>query len=368
MADKVGAIARHALSAGNEVSARSAFLRSAQYYDQTLFFILGTRTPEHEAALYRQMDQRWRAAPRPFNPPSEPVRISGNGATMPGYFLSAGLKAQRRTVIVTNGSDAQNVDVYAFGGAAAVERGWNALIFEGPGQGAMLFERKIPFRPDWENVISPIVDFLYDRRGVDTSRIALTGWSFGGALVIRAAAFETRLAAVCADPGYVSDWGAFPASLRGLLRKGATKQEVNAIWQHDVVPHLTPRDRFTLAKRSEIFGPQYLDAAREGRMLEDFWGFPHTVMRYQVADVAARVKVPTLVTKYEHDAFFPGQGQRLYDLLTCPKTLATFTEAEGASMHDAPLAPQRHNQVVFDWLQATMKVPAGLSRPTAALP
>jgi hypothetical protein len=59
-----------------------------------------------------------------------------------------------------NGSDAQNIDIYAFGGAAAIERDWTALIFEGPGQGSMLFERKIPFRPDWEKVITPIVDFL----------------------------------------------------------------------------------------------------------------------------------------------------------------------------------------------------------------
>lgn len=358
MGNRVSAIARNALSAGNQISARSAFLRSAQYYDQALFFILGTRRPDHEAALYRQMDQQWRAVARLFKPAFEPVHIPYRGTTMPGYFLSGG-EGRRPTVIITNGSDAQNIDVYAFGGAAAIERGWHALIYEGPGQGAMLFERKIPFLPDWEKVITPIVDFLYDRADVDRSRIALTGWSFGGALVTRAAAFEHRLAAVCADPGYVSDWDAFPASLRDLFRKGASRQEVNGIWQHAIVPHLTARNRFTLAKRSEIFGGQYLEAARQGRVFDDLWDFAHTVMRYQVADVAARVKIPMLVTQYEHDQFFPGQGRKLYDLLTGPKTLVTFTAAEGASLHDAPLAPQRRNQVVFDWLATTMKSPGG---------
>lgn len=61
---------------------------------------------------------------------------------MPGWLMKPDASnTPRPTIVVNNGSDAQNFDVYAFGGAAAVERGWNALIFEGPGQGSMLFER-----------------------------------------------------------------------------------------------------------------------------------------------------------------------------------------------------------------------------------
>ncbi|MBV8869113.1 MAG: hypothetical protein JOY65_06820, partial [Acetobacteraceae bacterium] len=88
----------------------------------------------------------------------------------------------------------------------------------------------------------------------------------------------------------------------------------------------------------------------------DLWSFGQTVMQYRVAQVAARVTAPMLVTQYEHDQFFPDGGQQLYDLLTCPKTLVAFTAAEGAAYHDGPLAPQRRNQVVFDWLDDTLKV------------
>ncbi len=353
----VGKIADDALAAGYRASARSAYLRSAQYYDQALFFVLGTSTPQNEANLYRLMQQQWNAATRLFDPPFQPVRIPYEHTFLPGYFLASKRGEGRRpTVIVMNGSDAQNIDVYAFGGAAAIERGWNALIFEGPGQGSTLFERKIPFRPDWEKVITPIVDFLSARPDVDPTRIALTGWSLGGALVTRAAAFEKRLAAVCADPGFVYTWDAYPASIRGIFAHGATEQQVNAIWRHDVIPALSPQDRFTLAKRSEIYGPQYLDAARAGQVFTDLWSFGQTVMQYQVAEVAARVTAPMFVTQYELDQFFPNGGHQLYELLTCPKTLVTFTAAEGAAYHDGPLAPQRRNQVLFDWLDATLKV------------
>jgi hypothetical protein len=79
-------------------------------------------------------------------------------------------RVRRPTVILNNGQDSQSVALYAYGGAAALERGYNALIFEGPGQGSMLFERQIPFRPDWEEVITPVVDCLLSHRDVDPSR------------------------------------------------------------------------------------------------------------------------------------------------------------------------------------------------------
>ena len=43
---------------------------------------------------------------------------------------------------------------------AACERGYNALTFDGPGQQSMLFDQGIPFRPDWEHVITPDRRFL----------------------------------------------------------------------------------------------------------------------------------------------------------------------------------------------------------------
>jgi len=45
------------------------------------------------------------------------------------------------------------------------------------------------------------VDVAVKLPGVDPEKIILVGWSFGGFLVARAAAFEPRAAAVIADPG-----------------------------------------------------------------------------------------------------------------------------------------------------------------------
>ena len=359
LAMRVSGLADAELKAGHTVSARSAYLRAATYWDLCLYFVLGTRARAQEADVYARMQDNWDRATQLFDPPFERVRIPYRGSWLPGYFLRpAGSHLVRPTVILNNGSDAQNVDLFAFGGAAALERGYNALIFEGPGQGSMLFEREIPYQPDWEQVVTPIVDWLSARPDVDRKRIAITGWSMCGASVIRAAAFEHRLAAVVADPGVLDVWQAWPESIRKLVAEGGSKAEVNHIWATEVIPHLSPATRFTLAKRSELFGRQFLLTARAGRTFTDLYDLAQALMRVNCEATARRVTSPTLVTSYQDDAFFGRHPQAgaVYARLPAqlPKRFHTFTVAEGAGYHDAPMAPQTRNQVVFDWLDDTL--------------
>jgi Esterase FrsA-like len=354
-AQRVARLADSELAAGHAVSACSAYLRAASYYDMCLFFVLGTSYRAHEARVYAAMQHSWNSAAELFDPPFEYVHIPYEDTWMPGYFLrpdDSGIA--RPTVILNNGSDAQNVDLYVFGGRAALERGYNALIFEGPGQGSMLFEREIFFRPDWEHVVTPIVDWLIARPEVDARRIAITGWSLCGESVIRAAAFEHRLAAVVADPGVLDVWGAYPKSLHKLFAHGASKARVNYEWNKYIVPSLHGMERFNVIKRAELFGRQYLEAGRAGRVYTDFYDLAEILMALNCRSTAPRVTSPTLVNYYQEDSFFHGpyQARRVYQLLPADlrKEFHTFTVAEGAEYHDAPMAPQTRNQVVFDWL------------------
>lgn len=54
--------------------------------------------------------------------------------------------------------------MWLFGAAAAVARGYNRLTFDGRGQGAALWQQKMPFRPDWEKVFTPVVDYALSRK------------------------------------------------------------------------------------------------------------------------------------------------------------------------------------------------------------
>jgi acetyl esterase/lipase len=224
----------------------------------------------------------------------------------------------------------------------------------------MLFERQVPFRYDWENVVTPVVDYLRSRADVDPGRVALSGSSLGGELVIRAAAFEHRLAAVVADPGFLSLWltwqTEFPPIAR-LFASGASKQEINTVWQQKVIPTLGTTGRYEVAKTSEGYGHQFLSAARARKVFTDMYDFGTTVMKFTVADAASKVTAPTLVTRYEDDTLVIPRAKQepvVYAALRAPKQFHLFTAAEGAQFHCAPMAPQTRNQVVYDWLDGVL--------------
>ena len=68
-----------------------------------------------------------------------------DGATLPGYLLRPDDSGTPRpTLIMTNGSDGAISDMWGCGAAGALARGWNAFVYDGPGQQSMLFERDTP--------------------------------------------------------------------------------------------------------------------------------------------------------------------------------------------------------------------------------
>jgi hypothetical protein len=333
------------------VTARDRYLRAAQYYNQALFWVLATSTPSAEAEVFTVKNDAWAHAAKRMDPVWEPLAVRYRGFDLPAWFLRApGASGRRPTLVMNNGSDGQTVDMLAQGGAAALARGWNVVVFEGPGQGRMLFERKVPFTPDWHEVVSSVVDATVKRGDVDTKRLALIGVSFGGLLVMRAVAFEHRFAAVVSDPGSVDTFRAFPESLQEIAA-GGTKDEVNGVWDQFVVPGVDPAQAFSLKKRLEIFSTAALEEARAGKVPSDWYDLSRRIQAFTLGDLAPKVATPTLVVDYDLETFYPGQPQELYDALPGKKDYAKFTVEEGAQYHDAPIGSQWHGEVVMDWLE-----------------
>ncbi|MFE1175689.1 alpha/beta hydrolase family protein [Streptomyces sp. NPDC058773] len=325
-------------------------LRAAQYYAQALFFVLGSDSPGSEEALYQAGRDSWDAFCERCDPVPATARIPYGKTPLPVWFFRPDDSGERRpTVILTNGSDGQNVDMWTYGVAAALQRGWNALVYDGPGQGHLLFVDQVVFTPRWETVVTPIVDWLSARKDVDTGRIALTGLSMAGDLAPRAAAFEHRIAALVAMPGVLSPWLGFPPEIRQILTPD--KAKTNEIWNKEVVPALSPPEAATLKKRFEPFSIPAMLAARQGKMFTDFWTPANLVRSLDITDVVSRIKMPTLVLDYDFEQFYPGQPRQLFEKLTSPKDYVKLTAATGAQLHCSPMAPQQHCEVVFDWLQ-----------------
>ncbi|MER6010096.1 alpha/beta hydrolase family protein [Streptomyces bluensis] len=70
--------------------------------------------------------------------------------------------------------------------AGALRRGYNVIAFDGPGQGSTVREQGLHFRPDWEAVVTPVVDFALTVPEAEAERLVLIGMSVGGYLAPRA--------------------------------------------------------------------------------------------------------------------------------------------------------------------------------------
>ena len=227
------------------------------------------------------------------------------------------------------------------GAAGATARGYDCLTFDGPGQGYALWKQGLHFRPDWEKVITPVVDFSLGRDTVDPERIALLGISQGGYWVPRAVAFEKRIAAAVADPGVVdvsTSWTAtLPKEMIDLLHSGQ-------------------KDAFDAAMAEGL--PQAMKAGLAFRMrpygLASTYDVFRAAMTYDLTDVTSRITCPMLITSPEGESFWPGQSEQLYDLLTGPKALVSFTREEGADLHCEPKAAGLRELRIFDWLDETL--------------
>jgi hypothetical protein len=241
---------------------------------------------------------------------------------------------------MNNGSDAPISSMWAFGGSGALVRGYNVLMFDGPGQQSMLFDRGVPFRHDWEAVITPIVDYLLGRDDVDRNKIALYGASQAGYWVPRALAFEHRIAAAVVDPGVVdvsTSWTShLPKSMMKLLAEGEREK--------------FDRDMELALKFSPDLARTWSFRARPYKT-EGYYDTIKAVLNYRLDNVASSIKTPLLITEPEGEQFWPGQSRKLAELTPSVSTLVPFTAAEGANLHCEPLARSLVDQRMFDWLE-----------------
>ena len=337
------AMAEESASGGHIESARQAFLWAQNFYDSAIYFADGTGDPKRMATAWQSMDDCWLKSIALFDPPVEQISIPYGGTALRGfYFRGRSSKEKRPLLILVNGSDGCALDMWTLGAAGATARGYDCLTFDGPGQGYALLKQGLYFRPDWEHVVTPVVDFALGRDGVDPKRIAIQGVSQGGYWVSRAVAFEKRIAAAIVDPGVVdvsASWTAtLPPPMLELLKAGR-KDEFDGY----MTQTLDAATRNSLLFRMRPYGvTSYYEAFK-------------ATMDYNLTGVIGRIECPVLITEPANEAFWPGQSRRLHDLLTCPRTLVPFSVSDGADLHCEPTAYGLRDLRVFNWLDKTLK-------------
>src|SRR5260221_10857420 len=285
------------------------------------------------------------AAAALLDTPVQAVSIPYEDTTLPAYlFLVDDSGAARPTIIYTSGYDSTREESYFVIAAAALRRGYNVLAFDGPGQGAALREQKLVIRPDWEAVITPVVDYALTRPEIAAGQIVLFGYSLGGYLVARAAAFDHRVAALILDDGIHDFHAAFAGSLPPFIGSWvADGRDDVAVPVLTMLTAVSTQLRWRLRNGMWVFGAgSFADLIRRAR-------------DYTLDGIAHQITAPTLIMDPENDRFLKGQPQLVQHALTgAPTTLVTLTSAEGAGEHTHAGALGRAHQVMFDWLATTL--------------
>jgi pimeloyl-ACP methyl ester carboxylesterase len=337
-ADRLCDLAVQCSAAGYRVSARNAFLRASNYYRSSYIFMFALPVDPRVVDAYDKQAEAFQKAAALSEPPIELLKIPYDNTTLPGYFIKPDVSdAPRKTLLCTGGYDGTCEELFFSMAVGALARGYNVLTFDGPGQGGALVRQKLPMRPDWENVVTPVVDYLLMRPDVDPARIALYGGSFGGYLAPRAAAFEHRLAACIADAALFD-----PAA---LITRMFPPEITSALARNDVAvlePFFSkmqedPTQRFIFERGMWVHGATTP------------WEYFKMFQAYSLVSVARNIECPTFVDEAENDRR-RGGGRDLYDALRCPREYVLFAESEGAGEHCEAGARQVFFQKVFDWL------------------
>jgi len=330
--------------AGHDLTASQAYLRASTYYRASLH-----RHPDPFAEEVAKMSQQAVDAFDQFltlsNYPCEAVRIPyQDDITLPGYLCITTSNTLAPTIIFNEGKDGWAQDG-KFVVDEAIQRGYNVLLWDGPGMGQTIRLQGLPFRHDWENVLTPVIDYLETISEVDSNNLVLISMSLGGFLGPRATVFEHRLKAQIPNAG-VMNW--------------------YRIYQ-DFVNQIDP----TLLSLLDT-DPDAFDSVFEKYMaFSDFlsWGLidsmwhhgvskPSELMKelqlYNIEGMVQNITTATLVIDAEAEE--RGQALELYEALpdSTPKEYIKFTAEEAAQFHVQPGATAIMTMRMFNWLDEVL--------------
>lgn len=331
--------ATEARLAGRRGTAEWGLLTAADFYAHAQDAADGLPDPAVGLAAFTDHRRCWEAMIDAAEGRHQRVAVPYEDTQLPGFLLRPDDSGHSRpTLVLTNGSDGALSTLVGCGAAEALARGWNAFLYDGPGQQSMLFDHGVPFRPDWEAVLTPVVDTLVERPDVDADALTAYGISQAGFWLPRALAFEQRFVAAVADPGVVdvsTSWNAYlPDVLLDLLRAGHRETFDGYLSQLGSDPAAAR----TFAFRARPYG------------ITDPYDLYTELARYHLRDVAGRIRTPLLINDPVDEQFWPGQSQELSTLLAGDRELASFTREQGANMHCQPLGRALTNRVMIDWL------------------
>jgi pimeloyl-ACP methyl ester carboxylesterase len=323
----VEAQARSAQDQGDAEAARRAFLRACTYYRAPLF-MMDPKDPGFREN-WRKQRACFRAAMPLFSFTIETIEIPYQGKQLQGYAWKVrGGDQARPTILVVGGMETFAEDCYFMNGTYPLERGYNVITVDLPGQGINP-DQGLFLEARMGEPVSMLIDYALGRPDVDPQRLALFGFSWGGHIVLQGAQDEPRLKALIANPPMPDVFKAARAQQSGHSRSD-------------------PVNKLIFEQLAWRFGLQLTAIVR--RLVKAF-----QYLRHGKAD-CTRIQCPALLMAGAGEAKITLElARQCYGQLPNPKKkLAILTKEEGGEAHcqvnNLPLL----NRVILDWLETVL--------------
>tara|TARA_B110000503_G_scaffold133727_2_gene211695 strand:- start:431 stop:1789 length:1359 start_codon:yes stop_codon:yes gene_type:complete len=345
-AKRLQALAEESESQGHTISAGEAYLRASNYYIASMH--------RHPDPYHESIERMTRASVSCFSKgikhlglPVEEVEIPYEGTTLPGYFFRSPVADTKApTMIIFNGRDAWSIQDKVLA-EAGNKRGYHVMLFDGPGQGQVMRLQGLPFRHDWEKVITPVVDYTLTMEGVDPERIGVMGLSMGGVLAPRAAAFEHRPKVYVANPGVVSWLDVVNVTIAPLVggEEGLKLIDSDPAAFDKIMNDLIAQSSFLQWGMDDTYWKQGVKTPVE-LMLE--------LRKYDNTDVAANIRSKMLLMHGEADLW--GQVDELKKMSGGPTDIVRFGGDYAGQLHCQTGAWSILNHKLYNWLDENLKV------------
>lgn len=339
-----------ALELGHTISAKESFLRATNYHHAAEYYAIIAGISHREFGM-RCADCFEKAIPL-LTHHAEVLSIRADTHAYPCYFFSPDSSGTPRpTVMLVSGIESCGEEQYFYGAISALRRGYNVLIFQGPGQTSMLrIEPGSHLRHDYEVPLQEALDYLETRTDVDHSRIALLGSGVGSYFAARAAVFDSRVKALMTNPPFVNIHRIFLA----LIGQRATKVDVSLSDIHELPESILRTDmKLFVLNMSRRFGVQRLQE------------LIHATKQYTAEDLLYRIHCPTLCVygDYAYPELEDQAGMFIERLGAEEKRSVRIPSLHVADAHDHVGNIALLNQRVFDWLDEHFQPPAPSSPP-----
>lgn len=336
LAEGVELLAIKSLDAKHQLTSALTFLRASEYYRASEFFLRANLEDPRIIPCFDKIRDCFEHALKGLHPSAKKISIPYDNQTLDGYLFNSKQPA-KATLILPGGYDSTVEESYTLV-PSALQHNYNILIFDAPGQGHVLRRKKLYMRPDFEHVLSQVLDWMDDLADLSSHNYVLIGRSFGGYLAPRAACEEKRLAALICDPGQMDIGGSLnkllPPALMELFVAGRA-EEINHHFYH----------LFAQNKMKEFY---FLSRMNTHGIATPF-EYLQEMLRYTFIDRVDKIRCPTLICDNPSDKI-SNRGNTLYDALQCEKSYARFEALMGAGMHCEADAYGQFQRVIFDWL------------------